>query len=99
MPELQPLPASERGRVLDALARLEATAPGDVYAGRPGVVAADRGRGAVPDIAFRRTDGRVRCEQWNGCGFLKQLGVYALPPDLERRAAAVLDRPVRRASA
>lgn len=84
------LPAALVGQAEAALAELEQTEPRNVYAGRRGLVAAVPGRDNSSTV-FRRAGALVRVEVWHYMPS-QWSERYTLPPELERRAAAVLDR-------
>ncbi len=74
------------------------TPAGEVYAGRRGhcasvKIAVRDGFELTADLTLRRVAGKVRLEVWpvpirRG----RDVKKYPLPPELERRAAAILDR-------
>lgn len=76
-----------------AIQQIRRVKPGQEYAGRRGHCVGCRLLGQHRELLFRRTDGRVRLEVWDWptSGGGVQIEHHALPPDLQRRVALVID--------
>jgi hypothetical protein len=75
----------------DALRQIQRAPKGSVYASRRGVVAGIHRYSQATDVFFRRVNGAVRLELWQWQHHGAVVETEVLSPELERRAARMLD--------